>query len=737
LSCDCGAATIAAGAKLVIATGTMPVALDSAQGDGTLVKQGAGALTLDRSRAQTSARLRIEAGSVVLAGSQTGAAVEPVAGTKLTVADGRLTAGAAERSDMVELVGSGSETLSVDPADLKVKTVRLQAMEVTLTPQNTSAFVDPPTLVERYANLLRNASFETPVKADKGYGEAFNDEGYSWSSPKVSGSVSQVNVATYNSPWYTYSVNTIPEGRQYAAIQSKEGVSGSLSQTFSAPVRGLYRLTFYMTRRTSRSEKAGQLIASMTLDGTSFFTAPVSDDYRADIDTFKQYSTVLPPLTKGGHTLTISVVADNVTTDRALLVDDLKLFPIAEGEYIHVPNSGFDSATDRVANTPSNGWFLGQPEGTGWTGSAGANSGWGVTRGRSTWFVDYYSTDLLTDYSKFYLQRSAQISTTVNAPRNGRVRFEFLYSNRARKNWQNEPDNRRGEQRPSGHALVAYLDDQIMARVWPTVGDETRMGYGILDVTAGAHTLTISNELNGVTEDVASIVDEVRMVYADSEPEIVPVSAFTDARTYWTSPSGLWLVRNVETGRQVLNFNRSTRADISVNVPSNGYYQIVASLAGGTMDLTTTNGVCNSYLYYPALARVLIGGRPVIRALMQDDAFREYRTAAYLTNGVQTVIAQCLKDGSSEKAVVRLADLKILPMPVPTLADAEAANGTKLVLDANSKINLDFDGTLKTGALKVGDRAYTGILDATTLPGVLTGPGRLNAVMNGLSILVR
>ena len=728
-----GAATIASGARLVVAAGETPAALDSAEGDGTLVKQGAGTLTLERSRTP-GAKLRIEEGVVVLADSLQGAAIEPVAGTRLTVTNGTLSAGAAAEAGTAELVGHGSEALSVDPADLTAKTVRLRAMELTLTPKNTAARGDPPSLVERYPNLLQNASFETPARADGGYGEALlGTATYFWTSPVVANAISQVNIATYNSPWYTYATNTIPDGRQFVSVQSKDGVSGTLSQTFDAPVRGLYRLTFHMTRRTSRSERPGELIASMAIDGTEFFRAPVTDDYRGAIDAFKQYTAVLPPLAKGSHVLAITVVADNVTTDRALLLDDIRLFPFAEGEYIHVPNSGFDSVGVCVGCDPANGWFRGAPAGTGWTGKGS----WGVTHGRSTWFVDYYSTDLLVDYAKIYLQMAASVSTTVNVPRDGRVRVSFLYSNRARRGWQTEEGNRVGEPRPTGHALVACLDDQVVARVTPLVGDAIWTGCGVFDVTAGTHTLTLSNELNGVTADVASIVDEVRMVYVDdSEPEIVPASAFTNPAACWTL-SDCTPVLNAKTGRQELVMDPGGHGDLLIDVPSNGYYQVVASFAGRAFELESSDGVYNSFQYYPAAAGVLIGGRSVIRARLQDDTPRAYRAAVYLPSGRQTLVAECLAAGSAASAKVRLSDLRILPMALPALADPKVAKETKLVLDASSKLNLEFDGTLVVGGLTVGDTVYTGEVDATTLPGVITGAGAFKVCRKGTIVFVR
>lgn len=733
-----GAASIASGAKLVIAAGTSPVALDSTQGDGTLVKQGSGTLTLDRNRAQTEAKLRIEEGAVILAGSRLETAIEPVSGKKLTVQNGVLTASAAAKADDAELVGTGEDVVAVDPADLTAKTLRLQAMEVTLTPHDTAALVNPSTLQELYPNLLANASFETPVQKDKGYAESYkNNISNSWTSS------SQVNAATYQSPWFGSDKagnavsNTIPDGSQYAAIQGKTDI-GTLSQTFAAPVRGLYRMTFYMTRRTNRSEKPGDLIAKMSLDGTEFFVSPVYQDYRGDINTFKQYSAVLPPLTKASHTLTITVDS-NVTTDRALVIDDIKIFPLAEGEYVYIPNSGFDSATTAVPETASNGWFVGAPAGTGWTGFAPdpASANWGVTRGRSTWFVDFYSTDKLADYSKVYLQRGAFISTSVEVPRDGRVRFSFVYSNRARYNWADKALNLASVERASGHSLVAYLDDQIMARVNPVTGIESRIGYGALDVTAGTHTLTISNELNAVTADVSSIVDEIRMVYVDSEPDIVPLTAFTDATNYWTMAGGVFTpIRNVATGRQVLDMGRGTGAERLINVPSNGYYQVVASFAGRAMDFGSANGPYNSYKFYPAMARVMIGGKSVLMAQMQDDTFREYRTVVYLNGGEQQVLAQCLMDGSAQSSSVRLGDLQILPCAAPTLAGA-AATETRLALDGSSRLRLDYEGTLKVGGLKVNGKSYTGLVDAVTLPDVISGTGKINAESCGCVILFR
>lgn len=278
-----------------------------------------------------------------------------------------------------------------------------------------------------------------------------------------------------------------------------------------------------------------------------------------------------------------------------------------------------------------------------------------------------------------------------------------------------------------------------MARVQPETGIESRNGYGALDVTAGAHTLTISNELNGVTADVASLVDEVRMVYVDSEPEIVPLTAFTDAAGYWTrtGEGSLTLSRDVATGRQVLDIGRGSGSELSVSVPSNGYYLVVASLAGRAMNLGSANGPYNGYKFYPAMARVMIDGNPVLMAQMQDDTLREYRTVAYLKGGEQKVLAQCLMDGSAISSGIRLGDLQVLPCAAPALVDADVTKDTKLVLDGFSKLRLDYEGTLKVRGLKVGDKTYSGLIDETTLPGVISGTGKIKADPWGSAIIVR
>ncbi|MGN0851934.1 MAG: hypothetical protein ACI4Q3_01000 [Kiritimatiellia bacterium] len=713
-----GAATIAAGARLVVAAGATPVSLDSAQGGGTLVKQGAGTLTLERS-CTPGAKLRTEEGSVVLAGSRMAPAVEPVAGRTLTVSNGVMTAGAAAQPAVAELTGQGSDSVSVDPADLSAATVRLSSMEVVLTPQNAAACDHLPTLLEQYPNLLANASFETPALTSTSVDGAWRGMDAAAHAWQTSGNAF---VATHGT-WYN-STNAVPDGLggQFAAIQGRDGASGSLSQTFAAPVRGLYRMTFFMTRRTNRSESPGEVIAQMDLDGTVFFTAPVYEDYRGNIDTFKQYSAVLPPLTQDRHTLTIKVVADNVSTDRALVLDDIRIFPVAAGEFVHIPNSGCDSAVSAVKKDSANGWFRFfektgvEPSGAGWRGFGDDTGYWGVTRGRSSWFVDYYSSDKLVDYSKFFLQRGAFISTTVEVPRDGRVRFSLLYSNRARYYWDSEVKNRvEGIERVSGHSLVAYLDDRPMLRVDPVTGATSRTGWGELEVTAGVHTLTISNDLNGVTADVASIVDEFRMMYVDSEPGIVSAHAFAQDDSFAPSQSG----------------------EVSVSIPSNGYYQVAVSVAGAEIERVSATGVYNNYDYYPATGRVLIDGRTVLEMQVQDDVFRECRAAVYLTNGVKQVQVQCLAAGSAASARLRVADFRILPVAVPTLADPEVAKETKLELDAASKLRLDYEGTLNVAGFAVGGTAYADVVDATTLPGVIAGPGKIKVTARGTILLVR
>ncbi len=741
-----GRAAIASGASLVSGLGARDGALVAVTGDGTLVKQGAGALALLDGADARAAALQVREGAVsVQAGLVSGLNLAPAAGVKTTLGapdKAGVAVSASEAPAGVAGIDGGTATsaVTVAPAALPAK-LRVARAALTLRPTASASFADAPSPAERYPNLLRNGSFENQVVADKSYNTVGAASGWMGNGNSV--------IGTYLSPWYGAAANgaavpnTIPDGRQYAALQGSGAAAGFIEQAFEAPFAGLYRLTYYLTRRTNRGEKDGETILQVLVDGEVVHRNVVAADARGDKNVFKRYGALLPALARGAHTIRFQIL-DNVTTDRAVVLDDIRLFPVAQGDYLAIPNAGFDGCAKVVVPQDPNGWFIGSTEAAqvvdGWTATIPDRSimSCGLTQHSSWWSwlnSRESATDPVVDYRKAYLQRAVTLETTFTAPRDGAVRVAFDYSNRSNYSWM---DNSGGP-RVTGHGIALYVDDVLAARAFPQT-QLMRTCQGGVELTKGPHVLKFVNEIpEGRTDDFGVIVDEVRVVYADSEPgagwPIAGLDSSWDlndgelanrsrdlesgALVYWMKPGGA--------------FSRTDAA-----VPSNGFYQVRIDLHGAPVERGSAAGVYHGYKHYPVACVVQWDGVDVGRILLQDE---EARTMAvplpWSEEGAHALRFYCPRDCSADGAKVFVTGAQVVPMSVGPLPGAAATCEAELELGAGATLDLQYDGVLTVRSLKVEGKAYTGRLGAAELPSALSGPGRLLVRGRGCCIFVR
>ena len=728
-----GETEIPAGESLVVDNGPTNSVVDEVTGAGTLVKRGAGETTLRRYPAVEGAALRLEAGSLAVQGGRVeGLLVDPVPGTKLTMAEGRFDVTASAAANVAELSGHG---VTVRPADLADKTLAVNGTVLRLADPSADV-LEPEPLATRYPNLLRNGSFEEDRYADGGYGAfaaGWTLNGYA-------------TVGTKGSPWYDADstgkgTGPVPDGRQFLAIQGRETSLGVVSQTFTAPVDGLYRLTFQMTRRTSRSETPGETVVLMSVDGTRFYRNCVFEDYRGDINVFKLYSAYLPPLKAGAHTLTLSI-EDNSTKDRAVVLDDLRLYPVAEGEYVHVPNAGMDSVKNPVRTNGTNGYFWSDLV-SDWTCSflpSSSSGSWGVTQMSTYWnWKDSTEDPVLDDFRKAFLQMDTKMETTVTLPRDGRVRLSFTYANRSNRGYPEIS----GGARDTGHRVEAYLcsaeEDLLVAAALPT-SPSVRGCQGTADLKAGTYTLRIVNNRQGVDKDLTVIVDDVRIVYEDSEPRIVPRRAVVNGNFWWQA-SGNVKFNRIASGAQEIVLPRGESVTHAVTVPSNGLYNVVLS-AGGQE--TTPGDLCGGInfgtKFYPARFAVKLDDEVCGVTLFQDDDLRtQCAGTAYLTAGEHALQLLTVWTGTAEKGAVRVRDVDLRPatrIPAPAAA---ATKETRLRLAGDAKLVLDYEGAMTIREFAVNGRAYQGRISAQTegLSAVLSGLGELVVVPRGTLVYIR
>jgi hypothetical protein len=101
------------------------------------------------------------------------------------------------------------------------------------------------------------------------------------------------------------------------------------------------------------------------LDGQDVALHVNCADHRGSRDAMRQFMVHLPPLAKGQHTVGFRI-DNNVSTDRSVILDDVRLVPIAKGEFVSVPNAGFESV-EQISQQPNNGYYMWAPKEATWS----------------------------------------------------------------------------------------------------------------------------------------------------------------------------------------------------------------------------------------------------------------------------------------------------------------------------------------------------------------------------------
>ncbi|MGN0846198.1 MAG: hypothetical protein ACI4RA_02295 [Kiritimatiellia bacterium] len=742
---------IAAGDELVVDAGATEAFAASATGEGTLVKRGAGTLTVQRHLGDADAAIRLEEGAVRVAGGRVdNLPFDPLPGTKVTLdAEGHAVVSVPEAPDgSAAFVGAQGRGVTVRARDLGSKSIVAADARLRIVSADADDF-EAPALAERWPNLLQNASFEEPVLKAGG-----------WEQPKAPwiGNGVSVEVATWGA-WFgdpgetgaDTSKLSIPDGRQFLAIQARAPNLGVVSQTFEAPIDGLYRLTFWMARRTNRTEPANSVIPLFSVDGTNFYHNVVASDYRGSRNEFKLYSAYLPPLKKGPHTLTLSLDDSTATIDRAVVLDDLRLTPVAAGDFVYVPNAGMDSngAKPIEAQADNSGYRKeGAPEGWTFSIAEGKEKGYaGLTQFSSYWnWLDSRENPVLCDYRKAYLQYDGQIETTVTLPRAGRVRLSFTYANRSNRDFPKTS----GPARPTGHRVEAslYNDETnvVMAAALP-VSRFVRTCQGVQDLPAGTYTLRLRGDTQNLAQnvDVSVMVDDVRIVYEDSTcEERGLVTRITDDDGVWgawtrSDASAVKVGNDFVTGAPEFQIPRGNWVRQNVVVPASGVYRVSLTLGGQQTVAAYTDGVNLGTSYYPVRFGVKVDG--AVRGIytFQDDELVTTRFALYLTEGEHAVQLETVTTGSAANGMVRVTDLDLVPLAVGAAPAKDVTKEARLALTGDARVELLYKGDLSVRAFSVNGKVYTGTLSRETsgLEAVLDGPGRIVVVPRGTILIFR
>ncbi len=560
-------------------------------------------------------------------------------------------------------------------------------------------------------NYVSHGSFEEPAQAAGAFSAVVPT---GWTKPSGNTYLATVGSAIYNPT--SLENPTVPDGGQCVGIQ---GGNGTIQQTITVPADGLYKVSFYMTRRPGRNEGANNTRAKVLVDGVMAYYGCVSDDPRGEQNLFKRYVVELPPLTKGQHVFALSL-ANNTSTDRAVLFDKVEVSPVAAGEFVYIPNAGFESAGpvtytanvgyDAVANSFGTDIFAWScptfyVDGNSCHARLAQNSQyyyWSYTGNQAIDLAYSGEPPDERDYRKLVLVRAGCASQTIHIPRAGRLRFSMRYS---RSYWGAS----------AGQKVAVMLGDDEIARTDEISSVNTQTFVQDFDwPSAGDFTLMVTN-IYGTSPSIATVIDDLRLEYADGV--VFDATRPADA----AEPAVLGDDESVST---------------TLNISSNGFYYLAVSAAGLAVEDTSAAGVYNSYKYFPAYAKVLVDDDEVADFVVETPDFTRLGIRLpYLTAGSHTIAIAGVGDAVATLGKVRVEKAEILPL---ALADGPwDTRDAKFVLTDGATLDLNYAGSLRLRKLRAERQSYTGVLNAQNCPSFLSGPGSIEVVPAGSIFIVR
>ena len=599
------------------------------------------------------------------------------------------------------------------PALVGAKTITVSGAKATLVAPAAAGAMDAtaPAFDTMETNYVSHGSFEEPAQAAGAFAAAVPT---GWTKSSGTTYLATLGSTIYNPT--SLENPTIPDGSQCVGIQ---GGDGTIRQTITVPADGLYKVSFYMTRRPGRSEGANNTRAKVLVDGVLAYYGCVSDDPRGEQNLFKRYVVELPPLTKGEHVFALSL-ANNTSADRAVLFDKVEVSPVAAGEFVYIPNAGFESAGpvtytanvgyDAVANSFGTDVFAWSCptfyiDGNSCHARLAQNSQyyyWNYTGNQTTDLAYVGEPPDERDYRKLVLVRAGYASQTIHVPRAGRLRFSMRYS---RSYWGAS----------AGQKIAVMLGESEVARTDEISSVDTRTFVQDFDwPSAGDFTLMVTNVL-GTSASIATVVDDLRLEYIDN--------VVFDC----TRPEG--------SGAQPAALGDADSVSATLNVASNGFYSLAVSAAGLAIEDASAAGVYNSYKYYPARAKVVVDGGDVAEFTVEAPDFTRLGIRLpYLSAGSHTIAVTGIGDTVATLGKVRVEKAELLPLSV--VDGGGDSTDAKFILKNGAKLGLEFIGTARCRGVKVDGVSLSGVVGAGDSES-LSGPGRLDINPVGMTIFMR
>ncbi len=745
-----GTVAIAGGAALSV-TGDRATVVSDISGTGDVVKSGAGVLTVERNGRLSAGTLALKEGAVLTYEkrnhhmplvAQGGKTVE-VAASSLVASDGG-------NAGTFTLNGNAAgRRIALGGAESAVKKVVVSQSELILqppaVPSADTATVEAPEFIA-IGNLIVDGSFE----------EFDNLNNWTGSDLRANNSGAAMGVATKGSKSATdwtgnENPDEVPDGTRFAYIQVRNSINctNGFYRTVTAPKAGLYRFSAWIRCR-KRSYTDSTVKFCLAVDntpilirrtgrrgvwnaGTGTFTTTVTETR------FQKICADIPLDTEPHKIQILAANTDNTTDtaanklDRALLIDDIRLEPVAEGDFVMVRDAGFDTCTSWSEGevNSSNGAMPSSSDNPFWS-LAGTGGKAGYSRYPSTWFNNPAYADAGEDQC-IYLQNpsgssnSSTVSQDVTFSKSGRVRVSLRYANRSAR-----LDT--GAIRASGQTIAVSLGGAEIYSATVTSDDMTT-AVAECDVAAGEQEFKISCTSDG-NKDRSTVVDDIRIEYVSGDRRLVKDTSFADNSTLWTYDGATG--GSDAFGTRELVFSGTASASQTLNVPEDGAYMLTFRTRGKPLEETydasqATYGVHHNFQAYAHNVEVRLDGT-LVGNVYNESAGRHVveMRLPWMKAG-----SHVLKFGGSAQTVAeaqsRISGPVITPLATGNMPDW---SGVSFALSDGATMNLDFEGSVRVNGLRVDGKSYVGILDASNAP-FITGEGSVEVVPGGTVVIIK
>lgn len=700
-------------------------------GEGTVQKQGPGTAVLE----DVSSVTNLFRSAVIQSGTLDLRVPVPLslaAGSRATTSNTAITVTQDAGTGEITKEGSGTVTLTSLPTDL----VRLNVNGgvLVLTPPSIST-----TVVAVVTGCVPNATFEaeplTVYRRTIANGETY----YGWTadSPAVaSGADNAVFIFNRsNSDTTKWPCDcAAPESFQVLALKR----DASASTTLTLPVSGVYDLSFYTSGRTNYGNHEFDICI---VEGTATnHVATVQTIPAAYVrQTFR-----LPWLAAGDHTLLFHRIVKGM--DSLGTIDDLKVTLVSEMKpnIVSIPNGDFE-LTDYPRTSSS---FTTSNVARGWTFTAATNGevSAGITMAASSAY--YYTPSTPYGAVMLGLVSNGCAWTTLTLPAGTYQLWGDIC------NWSCSLNGKylQGTQtikatvtRDSGDSTtlgtLSTANARILTtRVWPTtftatnnetvtltLAGQTTAGPGLID------NLVLVPQTNAIVQN-GSFEASANWTFSYNTA-VQP----KDAATYNDLSQSNYYGLAIYDGSKRLLLVQTGIAYQDIQIPAPGLYRLVFH-AAQRCPLIYGNvyghNPVRAWLAQNGTTNVIGWTRVDDTALVRHDFLFQAAEAGTYRFGLQGVTDNSVEfPGTDQNALIDGVSIKpaddLSPDGIPLPKELA------LVVAEGARVQLSYVGTQTVDTISYAGRLVSGVIDQTTHPEFVSGPGALYAAPKGSVILLR